>query len=89
MIVRGEDEGHIRVLAFVEQMTERPFEQIDPAKFSRDLAARINELMANPELQLKFGQAGRKRAEEKFSWSAIAEETKRLYESLVCLDKSY
>ncbi len=76
-------DGETGFLVPVEQMTESPFEPIDPAKFSRDLAARINELMANPELQKKFGQAGRKRAEEKFSWSAIAEETKQLYESLL------
>ena len=39
--------------------------------------------MANPELQKKFGRAGRKRAEEKFGWAAIAQETKKLYESLL------
>jgi starch synthase len=76
-------DGETGFLVPVEQMKESPFEPIDPAKFSRDLAARINELMANPELQQKFGRAGRKRAEETFSWSAIAEETKQLYESLV------
>lgn len=76
-------DGETGFLVPVEQMQESPFEPIDPAKFSRDLAARINELMAHPELQKKFGRAGRKRAEEKFSWSAIAQETQRLYESLV------
>ena len=39
--------------------------------------------MADPELREKFGKAGRKRAEEKFSWSSIAKETKKLYDSLV------
>lgn len=76
-------DGETGFLVPVEQMTESPFEPVDPAKFSRDLAARINGLMANPELQKKFGRAGRKRAEEKFSWSAIAQETKQLYEALV------
>ncbi len=76
-------DGETGFLVPVEQMTESPFEPVDPQKFSRDLAARINQLMANSDLQKQFGQAGRKRAEEKFSWSAIAEETKRLYETLV------
>ncbi len=76
-------DGETGFLVPVEQMRESPFEPIDPKKFSRDLAARINQLMANPELQKKFGKAGRKRAEEKFSWAAIAAETKRLYETLV------
>ena len=76
-------DGETGFLVPLEQMTESPFEPIDPVKFSRDLAAKINLLMANPELRQKFGKAGRKRAEEKFSWSSIARETKALYESLV------
>jgi starch synthase len=76
-------DGETGFLVPVEQMTESPFEPIDPEKFERDLAARINELMANAELQRKFGRAGRRRAEEKFGWAAIAQETKRLYESLL------
>jgi starch synthase len=76
-------DGETGFLVPVEQMQESPFEPINPEKFSRDLAAKINQLMANPALREKFGKAGRKRAEEKFSWSAIARETKALYDSLV------
>jgi glycosyltransferase involved in cell wall biosynthesis len=64
-------------------MNESPFEPVEPAKFSSDLAARINELMAAPARREAFGQAGRRRAAEVFSWSAIAKKTKSLYESLV------
>jgi 4a-hydroxytetrahydrobiopterin dehydratase len=52
------------------------------------LAAKINQLMADPDLREKFGKAGRKRAEEKFRWSAIAEETKQLYETLTTRPRS-
>ncbi len=76
-------EGETGFLVPLKQMQESPFEPIDPDQFSRDLAARINELMANPEMRERFGKAGRKRAEEKFSWHAIAAETKKLYQSLV------
>jgi glycosyltransferase involved in cell wall biosynthesis len=38
--------------------------------------------MKNPALQEKFGRAGRKRAEEKFSWLAIAQQTQALYEKV-------
>jgi len=76
-------DGETGFLVPLEQMTESPFEPLDPQKFSRDLAGKINILMANPELREKFGKAGRKRALEKFSWSAIAAETKKLYESLL------
>ncbi|MDQ6913335.1 MAG: glycogen synthase [Verrucomicrobiota bacterium] len=51
--------------------------------FERGLAERIDELMAKPRLREKFGRAGRKRAEEKFSWSAIAQQTKALYQKLM------
>jgi starch synthase len=55
---------------------------VDPDKFSRDLAERINPLMADERLQKKFGWSRRKRAVEKFSWATIAAETKKMYESL-------
>jgi glycogen synthase len=67
----------------LEQMKEAPFEPTNPEKFARDLAARIDQLIADPKLREKFGKAGRKRAEEKFSWKAIAQETKALYRSLL------
>ena len=75
-------DGETGFLVPLEQMKESPFEPLDPDKFSRDLAAKINQLMADPKLREKFGEAGRKRAEEKFSWSSIAEKTKALYETL-------
>ena len=74
--------GKTGFLVPLEQMKESPFEPLDPEKFSRDLAAKINELMRDRHLQEKFGKAGRKRAEERFSWSAIARKTKALYETL-------
>jgi starch synthase len=75
-------DGETGFLVPLEQMKESPFEPLHPEKFSRDLAAKINQLMADSDLRKKFGKAGRKRAEEKFSWSAIAQETKALYEAL-------
>jgi glycogen synthase len=66
----------------LEQMKESPFEATSPEKFARDLAARVNQLMRDPQLRERFGKAGRKRAEENFSWAAIAAKTKALYESL-------
>ena len=76
-------DGETGFLIPVEQMTESPFEPIDPEKFARDLAEKINLLMHDEELRDRFGKAGRKRAEQKFSWRTIAQETKALYESLL------
>jgi alpha-maltose-1-phosphate synthase len=67
-----------------------PFEQdpvtsfpIDPEDFARDLAAGINRLLEDPDKCRRFGNAGRRRVEEIFSWSAIAQQTLRLYEKLI------
>jgi len=40
-------------------------------------------LMKDAGLRKRFGEAGRKRAVEKFSWAAIAHQTKQLYEELI------
>ena len=74
--------GETGYLVPVEQMTASPFEPVDPEKFSRDLAARINEIMADPAKQKAFGNAGRQRAIDTFSWASIAKQTKALYETL-------
>ena len=58
----------------------------DPAaahRFASGLAERINALVAQPALALAFGEAGRRRVVEHFSWSAVAAQTVSLYERLV------
>lgn len=67
-----------------------PFEQdpvttfpSNPEKFSRDLAEKISALLADPEKAKRFGEAGRRRVEETFAWSAIADQTIRLYRQLI------
>lgn len=76
-------DGETGFLVPLDQMKESPFAPVNPDQFARDLAARINQLMADPALQKKFGRAGRRRAEAKFSWSAIAQQTRQLYDQLV------
>jgi glycogen synthase len=76
-------DGETGFLVPLEQMESSPFEPLNPDKFARDLAQRINQLMADPALCAKFGRAGRKRAEEKFGWPAIAQQTKALYEKIL------
>jgi alpha-maltose-1-phosphate synthase len=75
--------GETGYLVAIDQMQESPFEPVAPERFSRDLGARINELMADPAKRRAFGEAGRRRAEEVFGWPAIAHQTARLYESLL------
>jgi glycogen synthase len=75
-------DGETGFLVPLEQMIESPFEATNPEKFARDLATRINQVMKDQQLREQFGTAGRKRAEENFSWAAIAAKTKKLYETL-------
>src|ERR1043166_7656527 len=51
-------DGETGFLVQLEQMKDSPFEASDPDKFARDLAARINQLMRNPQLCEKLGKAG-------------------------------
>lgn len=67
-----------------------PFEQdpvtnfpTKPDQFAKDLAEKISNLLSNPEKCKRFGEAGRKRVEEKFSWTAIADRTIDLYRTLI------
>lgn len=60
----------------------------DPERFSKDLAARISELLADPTTARRYGAAGRKRVEAQFAWSAIAQQTIALYEQLLVPAKS-
>jgi alpha-maltose-1-phosphate synthase len=77
VVVEGET-GHL--VAFdADPVTTFP---TDPAKFAQDLAARITELLRDPEKAQRMGEAGRRRVEERFSWTAIAAQTVKLYESL-------
>jgi starch synthase len=56
---------------------------VDPDAFAQDLAVRITMLLQDPEKCQRFGDAGRKRVEDIFSWSAIARQTADLYRSLI------
>ena len=72
-----------------------PFEQdavtsfpVNAEKFARDLAARLTELLRDEEKCRRFGEAGRRRAEEIFSWRAIAKQTIGLYQRLLAQKKA-
>lgn len=55
----------------------------EPEKFAKDLASRINVLLRDAEKCRWFGDAGRKRVEDIFSWTAIAHQTIELYGRLI------
>jgi starch synthase len=72
-----------------------PFEQnpatsfpTQPDRFARDLAAKISDLLADEAKCRRFGEAGRKRVEERFSWASIADQTIALYQNLIAGKKT-
>ena len=76
-------DGETGLLVPLDQQTESPFEPLDPARFSADLAAAINRILADPALRARMAHAGRARVENEFGWDAIARQTVALYESLI------
>lgn len=55
----------------------------DHPKFEADLTEQIVDLMSKPDLLIKFGIAGRERAESEFGWDAVAKETVALYQKVL------
>jgi glycogen synthase len=79
--------GETGFLVPLEQEKMAPFEASHPDKFSRDMAAAINQLMADEQLRTAMGIKGRIRVEKYFDWKAIAKQTERLYKTIVSDDK--
>lgn len=75
-------DGETGLLVPLEQQDAPPYEPTDPQGYSRDLAAALNRLLADPAARARMGTAGRQRVEAHFAWSAIARQTAALYASL-------
>jgi len=76
-------DGETGLLVPIEQVTDGSGTPLDPARFEADLAARLAELLADPDRARAMGVAGRRRAVESFSWAAIATRTLDLYRTLL------
>ena len=72
-------DGETGLLVPIEQVADGTGTPLDPDRFVADLAAAINELIADPTKATAMGQAGRRRAVAHFSWTAIAERTMDVY----------
>ena len=75
-------DGETGLLVPIEQAGDGSGTPLDPERFVADLAARMNELLGDPERIAAFGAAGRRRAVEHFSWDAIARQTLEVYRSV-------
>ena len=75
-------DGETGVLVPIEQASDGTGTPLDQARFEADLAKALTRVLADPDRAAAMGQAGRRRAVEAFSWSAIAKRTMELYRSL-------
>jgi alpha-maltose-1-phosphate synthase len=76
-------DGETGLLVPITPREDGTGEPADPAVFAAAIAERVNALLADPERARAMGRAGRERAVREFAWPAIAERTRRVYESLV------
>jgi len=63
----------------IEQVKDGTGTPVDPERFVDDLARVLTEVVMDAEKARAYGEAGRTRAVEDFSWAAIAETTAALY----------
>ncbi|MDQ4213343.1 glycogen synthase [Microbacterium sp. ASV81] len=66
----------------IEQVQDGTGTPVDPDRYVADLAAVLTEVVADPDRARAYGEAGRARAAEEFSWASIADTTRALYAEL-------
>lgn len=67
----------------IDQTDDGTGTPIDPDRFVADLARVLTEVVSDPGRAAAYGDAGRRRAAEEFSWGAIADTTRALYAELM------
>ena len=77
------EHGVTGTLVPLEQVQDGTGTPLDPEKFVQDFAAALTETVSDPARARNQGEAGRRRAEEHFSWHSIAETTLEVYRSVL------
>jgi len=75
--------GETGVLVPIEQATDGTGTPLDPDRYVADFAAALTSVVTDPDRARELGRAGRQRAIEAFSWAAIAERTRQVYDAVV------
>ncbi|MDO4792241.1 MAG: glycogen synthase [Buchananella hordeovulneris] len=73
------EDGKTGLLVPIEQVQDGTGTPVDPQGFENDLAAALVKVLDDPQRAREMGEAGRKRAEDHFAWTAIAQRTVDLY----------
>ena len=66
----------------IEQVDDGSGTPLDSDRFVADLAAALNEVLADPDAAAAMGRAGRARAELEFSWDTVAARTLDVYRAV-------
>jgi alpha-maltose-1-phosphate synthase len=77
------EDGVTGTLVPLQQVQDGTGTPLDPEKFVADFAAALTATVTDPALAKRQGEAGRRRAEEHFSWASIAESTLEVYRSVL------
>jgi starch synthase len=77
------EDGVTGRLVPIDQVDDGTGTPRDPERFVADLAATLTEVVSDPAKAREMGVAGRRRAQDHFSWDAIADRTVEVYESAV------
>jgi starch synthase len=77
------EDGVTGRLVPIDQAQDGTGTPIDPDRFVADLAAALIEVLGDPAMARRMGEAGRRRAETLFSWDSIAARTKEIYSALI------
>lgn len=72
-------DGETGLLVPLAQVQDGSGTPTSPEQFIGDIAARLLDVLADPERATRMGAAGRLRAEEHFSWETIGERTIEIY----------
>ena len=67
----------------IQQLDDGTGTPTDPERFIADLAATLTEVVGDPTAARLMGQAGRRRVEAEFGWSAIAARTRAIYDEVL------
>ncbi len=66
----------------IDQATDGTGTPLDPDRYVADLAAALVDAVSDPDRARERGAAGRRRAQQAFSWPAIAEQTLEVYRAV-------
>ncbi len=72
-------DGETGWLVPIEQVEDGTGTPVDPERYVTDLAAAMADAVSDVDRARRFGEAGRRRAEDHFAWDAIADRTIEVY----------